>query len=420
MPNQPQTPESISEAAPHCLVCRASGVTYQNHWLGPHLIEAHSMTVQDYWEVYPDAPTASDDAVAEFKKRRKASRTSREHPPPLTDVKVEFSGVPFKLWVDVPPEDCLPMPAHYRLPTSGDLAMDVQDAALAFAAGLSMYVWGLPGTGKDAFFHALSASLRRPALIFQIEPDADIRAWFFKESLKADGKGGVNTEWEEGELLKALRDGYTTRTGRKVPYMILFTDFDRATREQAESMRLVMDSISGRVKGPGGVTYDVFEGTQIVVTANTSGGGDQRGRCISANVIDASILDRFGAAVRFHAMEWADEGEICKEKFPWIAAEHPQVFSTIGQCVEALRNEIQLDRLYAECSHRLVVGWLTMIQTRLQILGMSEQVIRQTARFWIDKLPDEDTRAAAIKLIDPHTKGGTIGAGSASTRRGRT
>lgn len=392
-----------TKALPACRLCG-----HRDHWLGEHLAEAHSLSVPDYLRSFPGAPTASQDLV-DASARTWNDKVTRIHPPKVTDLRINFAGVEVKVNHDVPADACLRLPSAYRVPEYGALANDVRAAAISLVSGRSTYIWGLPGSGKDALIHAWSAMTRTPGLIFQVEPAADIRSWFFSHEFNKDG-----TYWEEGELLRALRDGYTSPvSGRKIPYLILITDFDRATKEQAESLRLVMDSIQGRVKGPGGVTYNVLPGTLIIVTANTSGAGDTRGRCISSNVIDASMLDRFERAYEFHWMDWKDEEIIAKEKFPLLVERCPTVFPQMGAVTKALRDAIYSDRLYAEFSHRGLCSVLGAAEDIVRVTGkVPKDVLKLAFRAYTDKLPDQETRETAIRLADPHIAGGVLDAGS--------
>lgn len=378
--------------------CKECG--HEAHVLLNHIVEVHGWSFAQYAAKYPDAPLVSAQVV----KSADDVLLTRKHPPSVQDLKVEIAGISCGLNADVPVEACLKLPRAYRVPRYGALAEDVREAALSLSRGRSMYVWGMPGTGKDALFHAYSNMTRRPGLIFQVEPSADIRAWFFSHEFNKEG-----TYWAEGELLKALRDGYTTPSGRKVPYLILITDFDRATREQAESLRLVLDSIEGRVKGPAGTTYTVFPGTQVVVTANTAGGGDTRGRMVSANVIDASLLDRFDRAYEFHWMDWRDEEFIVKEKFPLLVEKCSQIFPQVGRATEALRTAILADEIYTEFSHRALCAWLGHAEDIVMTEStVPANLLVRAFRAVLDKMPDAETRASALHLVSPHVSGGAI------------
>jgi len=400
----PVTDAALAPALPKCRICG-----HEAHWLGDHLTETHGISVSEYLTAYPGSPTASQDLMDAFD-ATSGSRVRRSLPPAPDSLSVSVYDIPLAVHCDVPVDVCLPSPLAFRLPQHGKLARDEGEAVIAFSMGRITYIHGVPGSGKDALYHYLSALTRTPAIIFNVEPGADIQSWFFSRAFDKDG-----TAWEEGEMLKALRDGYTTTTGKVIPYIILITDFDRATKSQAEAMRLVMDSISGRVKGPGGVTYNVMPGTRIVVTANTAGGGDSRGRMISANVIDGSIMDRFDRKFEFHWMDWRDEEPIVREKFPLLVERTPQVFAMVGKATAALRQAIHNDDLYAEFSHRAVCSWLGHAQDIIRVTGtVPNNLLKRAARAFLDGMPDPDTRAAAKTLIDPHLKGGAIDHGDTS------
>jgi MoxR-like ATPase len=375
---------------------------FQSEWLGPHIREEHGMSIEAYEAAHGGALSAPLEAALMLDAPTRV-------PPNLAnlanlDIKVEFAGLRTSVNLDVPEAACLPLPPAYRIPEHGPLAADVREAAISLLRGRSMYIHGLPGSGKDALFHAWSALTRKPARIFQVEPGVDIQSWFFSKEIGSDG-----TYWQEGEMLKALRDGYTTTTGRKIPQMILITDFDRASKDQAESMRLVMDSISGRVKGPNGSMYPVLRGTQIVVTANTAGGGDSRGRMTSANVIDGSILDRFERAFEFHWMDWRDEGVIVREKYPLLLGKAPEVFDQVGRATEALRKAIYDESLYTEFSHRAVCAWLGHAEDIIAVEPTTpKNLLRRAFRVVADKMSDPETRTEAVRIIDPQLKGGAF------------
>lgn len=385
------------------VTCAICGHT-DDVWLGEHIAE-HGLTLRQYEAQH--GPGVSQGLHLSLEQER-------SHPP--EKIMMEFAGVKAPVNLDVPASACLPLPDAYRIPEHGELARDVQEAVVSLLHGRSIYVWGLPGSGKDALFHAWSSVTRKPAAIFQIEPGEDIRAWFFSHELGSEG-----SYWQEGELLKILRDGYTSpTTGRKIPMLVLITDFDRATGDQAESMRLVMDSISGRVKGPGGVTYPVLPGTQIVVTANSAGGGDTRGRCVTSKPVDASILDRFQRAYEFHWMDWRDEEPIVKAKFPILNALAPNVFGSAGKVVASLREAIAKEEIYTEFSHRAVCAWLGHAQDLIETIGPMGNLLERSYRTVLDKMPDRETRDQAKRIADPFLLGGTMGSAPRSAPRSAT
>lgn len=381
-----------------------------NDYLGDHLLEVHGMTGQEYLTRHPGAQTLSPRILD----RMKAGWTPRREMPQMANLTVNIGFLPFPLNLDVPASACLPMPEAYRFPEFGELKNDIDHAAVAMLRKRHGFIHGAPGTGKDAFLHAVSHLARIPALIRSIKPGTNIGHWFYARSFDKEG-----TTWERGPLLDALVNGYEVRDEagnliRRVPYLIVITDFDRADRAQAEHLRLIMDSTLGRVEGPQGTTETVLPGTMIWATGNAPGGGDPRGRCISSNVIDASIMDRFERTFQFHAMAWKDEEKICRDKFPALNAIAPFVFEQVGQCTNALRKAIENETLFAEFSHRGVCSILGHTEDLILVNGKGKtppnNILVGGARAWLDRLGDPVTRQAAVKAIDAFIPGGVLNA----------
>lgn len=379
------------------ITCRVCGDSIKD-FLPKHLAERHALTVAKYHEKFPGSPTVS----VRLQNRYDAIPVPRRYlPPDPTKLEFRFAGIKFNINSDVLEEHCLPLPDLYAVPKYGDLSEDVQHVAVALKHHRSTYIWGLPGSGKDATIHAWSYLTRTPSIIRQVKPGTDIESWFFSRGFDKD-----STIWEEGEVLKALRDGYLTSTGRRIPYLILITDFDRANRDQAEHLRLITDSIQGRVDGPAGRIYRVMPGTRIVATANTSGGGDERGRMISANPLDASLLDRFERKIQFHWMLWEDEGPIVKSKFPGLFQTYPNLEAKFRDITTALRKQVLDGDLHGEFSHRALCHILSHAS---DILAESDKKLPENlmgiaARVWLDGLPDEENRLIAKRAMDAHFK----------------
>lgn len=397
-------------SAENPITCQVPACSHKEQdWLGDHLVEAHGMSAGNYQAAFPGAQIVSKRLRGRYEKE--IGNPRRAHPPAPETLTVKFAGLAFKVHTGVPVEQCLPMPEHYRLPKSGQLGKDVANAIVALFCNRSLYIWGMPGTGKDALIHAWSNLTRTPAIIKQVIPGSDIESWFFSRGF--DEKG---TAWEEGDVLKALRDGYLCDDGTRVPYLLLVSDLDRADRSQAEYLRLITDSILGRVSGPTGAVYNILPGTQVVATANTPGGGDERGRMVSAQPLDASLLDRFERTFMFHGMDWKDEGPIVRAKHPLLCSKAAWVFEKMGKATAALRAAIDNDELYAEFSHRGLCSILGHAEDLLLCSGPTQKVtaslLRKAARAWYDKLPDQEARNKAKTCMDPHIKGGMINEGS--------
>lgn len=388
------------EGRPVCGIC---GEQPASDWIGDHLAEAHGVTVDEYLLGHPGHPTVSPKLAATISKRMDGIRRT---PASASNLTTTIGGVTFRVHEDVPASACLSMPSGYMLPEEGELAKDVRLVMVHLLRGRSCWVWGGPGTGKDAVFSFFSATTRTPGLLFSVTPGGDIQAWKFTRSF--DHRG---TMWEEGMLLRALRDGYLTPSGRRVPYLIVFSDIDRATRNQMEELRLILDSIEGRIQGPDGRTYSVLKGTRIVATANTSGGGDNSGRMHSANVIDASIKDRWNRNVRFHNISRFDEQKILVGKFPELAAKFPTVIPMITEVSEKVRGAVEAQEIFCEWSHRAVHAWAEGFMDIHEVTGENDvaKLLRASLRGILDGMPNDDTRMQVEHIVFPTTPvGATI------------
>jgi len=363
-----------------------------------HLPLKHEISAEEYLVQFKGSPTISLEFSRKLEEFRKNSHKA-ERPRP----KFHVGNIPFEIHLGVPEKDCLPLPEHYMFPTRGKLLKDITHASISLASGRSLYISGISGSGKDAFIHALSHYTRRPTELFQITPNSDISSWLYSRAF--DEKG---TRWEEGRLLTCVRDGYTNPMGQVIPYLILLSDLDRADKSQIEILRLILDSIQGRIKGPKGETYPILPGTQIVATANTTGGGDNRGQYISANPLDSSIISRFHAGFEFHWLDWEDEKLILEKKFPTLIEKVPHILEEMEVIVESLRAAIMEEELFCDFSHRDLCSWLQHAEDYLIHKGLPKKLLRITQRAWIDRLPDQETKIKAKRIIDPKIKGGSV------------
>lgn len=387
-----------------CQLC-SSTTPYTGHYLAPHLMEAHGVTEADY-----DGDTVSSDLDAAYE----ASVKNRKRVPynPASGVKVTFAGIPFDMNVEVPAEGCLPMPHGYAVPKHGKLGAAVRSVAVRVAAGNNkpIWIWGNPGTGKDAVCAAISARTRRPAIVFNIAPDVDVAAWLDTRAFSKEG-----TFWEEGPLLKALRDGYLTPSGKRVPYLIVLSDLDRASRGQMEPLRAILDSLGGRIQSQSGM-HKVLPGTLVIATANTSGGGDTSGR-FTASPVDTSVLDRFTFKVMFANMDSRDEEPILRAKYPALCARFPDLLPVVMKATVAIRDAIDKDEVFLDFGHRTVSNWLDATSAEAQCAPQSKdwaKLLRAGLQDILAGCPNDDTRSAVKLLVDPHIKGGVVEEGDTS------
>lgn len=402
------TPDAASVSSPVDTrpACRECG--FQSHSLQAHVKEAHGLSLTEYLTAHPGAPTLSAALVDEFNKK------ARRAPAPRPDA-LEVSLMGFEVKVDcaVSEDECLPLPDGYMFPTKGKAKGVYERALMALLAGRNMFLWGMPGTGKDAIIHAFSAMTRKPVVMVTFRPGTDLAPWFYSRSIGKEGTG-----WEYGHLWKALTEGVKGRDGVARPALILLSDVDRADSAQAEWFRILTDSISGRIMDPHGKMVPLVKGTQFVCTANSCGTGDSRGRMASANPMDASILDRLGRKIQAEFLDWADEGKVLAGKFPLLVEKQPGIFfapngetGMLGKATEALREAISRGNIFAEFTHRGLCEVLSECEDIVRFRYMNKPVpanlLKLGFRAWLEGV-DPDTQLEVRRLIDPHIAGGAL------------
>ena len=387
----------VQDARVQCKEC-----DFRSHSLMAH-VATHGMTVEEYLEKYPGAGTLSEEALVAFKK------LSRKATPKDTHLGVSLMGMNVAVDVGTDPTTCLPLPDGYRFPTQGKAHAAFLRAMMALSRGRNAFIWGMPGTGKDALVHAFSALSRKPVVMLTFRPGTDLEPWFYTRALGSSG-----TSWEYGHLWRALTEGIEGRDGKRRAALVLLSDVDRADEAQAEWFRILTDSISGRILGPGGDMIPLFPGTQFVCTANSCGSGDSRGR-MTSKMIDGSILDRLGRKIEAQYLDWADESAILREKFPLLAERAPGIFGEegrkgeLGAATEALRVSIEAETLFAEFTHRGLCEVLKECEDILHFQGRTpKNLLSQGFLAWTEGL-DAGSRLMANRLLDPHLVGGAMG-----------
>jgi hypothetical protein len=394
------TSAAVSAPLDGRVACRHDGCGFKSHSILDHVAEAHGMTPRAYLSEHPGAPTISEAALAALEAR--ASSVSRRRIPAATDLTVKVMGMTLPVDAGVTADKCLPMPSGYLFPTKGKAKKVCVRATMAVARGRNVFLWGMPGTGKDALVHALSALTRRPVVMVTFRPGTDLAPWFYTRSIDKDGTG-----WEFGHLWHALTKGVEGRDGVMRAPIVLLSDVDRADSAQAEWFRILTDSISGRILGPNGEMVELIEGVQFVCTANSCGTGDARGRMASANPMDASILDRLGRKIEAAYLHWDDESTILRGKFPTVVERCDEVFDQLGNATKAVRKAIENEDIYAEFTHRGLCEVLSEVDDLLHFGGSTvpKNILKKAFYAWLDGL-DSDSRLEAKRLIDAHIDGG--------------
>lgn len=340
----------------------------------------------------------SDDLVTEFDASRKGVT---RRPATVTELFADLMGHKVRVNHQIREEQCLPSVPNYAFPTKGAAKSAFERALLALVRQKPVFIWGGPGTGKDAVVHAYCSMTRTPSLIYTFTRGTNVKGWFYNRSIGKEGTG-----WEFGALWNALIHGVEGRDGKRYPALILFSDVDRGDDDQLEEFRLVLDTTSKRIVGPDGNTYKIMDGTQFAFTANSNGNGAEG---MSSRPIDASLIDRMGRFVEFTHLHWDDESKVLREKFSLLNERCPEVFDQLGASVGGLRTLIKDGRLFAEITHRGLCEILSECEDLVWSSNgkVPANVLRHGFKAWLDRL-DHDNQTIAKTEINAHLKGGAF------------
>jgi len=384
--------------------CAETGCEFKSHSLLDHMSEAHGMSVANYLGKHPGAATVSDALIQGVADKRKGQR--RAPAQALTHLSHDMMGITVPVNLSIAESQCLPRPEGYQHPTCGQALERTKRVVLALRRGRPVFYWGPSGTGKDAAISAFCADTRTPSLIYTFTSGTDVKRWFFSREITKEG-----TSWSYGRLWQALVNGIEAADGTRHAALICFSDVDRGTPEQLEEFRLMLDTTSKRLVGPTGEVHTLFPGTRFAFTANSCGTGDVDGR-MSSRAMDASLLDRMGRFVEAEYLDWKDEGNILRGKFPGLVMAAPLLFDELGASSVALRRAIKgtsgVD-LEADLTHRGLCEILSECDDLLWLAGGTapKSLLKKGFKAWLDRL-DPDNRLIAKSLIDAHVTGGTF------------
>ena len=391
---------SVVDDRVECAICG-----HRSHSLLDHVVEVHGISVAEYVAAHPGSPTVSHKAIEWVKNKRKGVRRSAAST--VVNLTVDVMGwtVPVNHRSD--PADCLSAPEGYALPTKGKAKAAMDDVLGCLAEGDTVFFWGPPGTGKDSVMYHYSEVTQTPARVFSFNPKKNINDWFY--SLQMTREGSV---WVPGDLFLLLTQGAEGAEGERIPALIVFSDIDRATPEQLESFRNIIDTTANSVMPPtGGRAVPVLPGTQFAFTANSCGTGGSNGNS-SSNNMDDSMLDRMGEFVLAHYMDWSDEADILRAKFPALAEKAPNLFVELGSAVANLRKAMDGSHDTYELEARLTHRGLCTICKRADRLVRhgkvtADKALKSGFRAWLNSM-DEDNQLIAKRLIDAVVSGGAF------------
>jgi len=280
-----------------CLCCRDEG--RDNRWfhqLSVHLKSKHGISVEEYNERYPGAPTISKFGSKQVSNAQRG-KTKKGSDKPM-DKATSYSGdtetgeittLHFgcaKLNIvpdtDLNAEDSALIPVH-----DPDFVVDEQlleELALSIEQGDNVMVVGPTGCGKTHNVKELAALINQPMKRLNMRGDVRSANFEGEMALTTDEAGNNVTEFSDGPLVQAMENGWWLIVDEldAAPPHILFVL--QAVLE--DDHRLVLDKDGGR-------EVHAHPRFRIIATGNTNGRGDETGLYTGTNLLNEAFLDRF-------------------------------------------------------------------------------------------------------------------------------
>ena len=258
---------------------------------------------------------------------------------------------------------------------------------------------GGAGGGKDVFLDAYAKAFNKPIAKFAFKEGVNPQGWVSRETLKPDGKGGVESVKVMGDLTKACQG--IDKDGVKHPYVILFSDFDRAEPSQVEFLRQALQlggdayltcPIDGR-------RYPILDGTTFYFTANSGVDGDGR-RGMLVKEKDASIINRL-LAVNVPPANESFEVKVVMGEYPELDPNHAKL---LVKTLRAVRKASIESDLGFEVSIRqgLALGkWALAFQKRVPSATWQECLKRAYTTVIMGHFMNKESIAPLWGALDP-------------------
>lgn len=312
------------------IVCRICGVKV--HAIKQHLKSHHpDVTIEQYQESYPDAPTLSSYAMKIIADKRKQSAGAAKEPTPevaaeskrteperaaiAATASKQVEGSLEFITEKVALHEVLEMPLsqiksamgkpimvtaflnspfeqYNREPMAGYVFDPelVVDCAMAIEKQIPIYLWGHAGTGKTTLLMELAARLNKPQT--RVQHTGSTEESEITGQILANASG---TYFEPGELSFAVKHGL----------LYIADEYDFAFAQVLSAYQAVMEGESLVIKHatPDWRRVKMHKYAAFGATGNTNGSGDESGLYQGTNIQNAANYSRFGIVERVNYMK---------------------------------------------------------------------------------------------------------------------
>jgi cobaltochelatase CobS len=289
-----------------CQICGEKVHVIKTH-LAKMSDEAHSLTLEEYSEQYPDAPTISDFARQEVQKRM-AAKTALAEPEEVAtpDNKIELhkayrlrnskktqygNGQPIMLTRDERETDA-------NVPDFDELIIsdleEVKTVAMGMERNIPIYIYGEAGVGKTTEYRQFCAATNRRLRRLQHTANLEESQIVGRQIARAERDEGGNaisvTDFELGPLPLAMINGE----------VFLADEYDRCHPSVLSVYQAVLEGQPLIIPDapPQYQRIDPHPMFRFVATGNTNGSGDGGERFQSTFQQDAATIERFGVVMK--------------------------------------------------------------------------------------------------------------------------
>lgn len=210
--------------------------------------------------------------------------------------------------------------------------------------GDKINIVGPTGSGKSSMVEYACALTGRPFI--RINGRGDMESSALLGQLTA--RGG-STEWSDGELTLAVRQGAVVCIDEwtLIPPEILMS----LQWLMEDKGRLLLTDMPADAGDRMVVPKDSF---RLVCTDNTRGLGDETGGFAATNVQNTATLDRFGTVIHVGYLSDVHEGEILRKAYPEL---QPEMVRRMLKFAELVRTGYDQGDISLTCSPRTLLNW---------------------------------------------------------------
>jgi len=333
--------------------CEICGNYY--HRLDVHLSTKHKTNVADYNKQFPGCPTISE-AAKEKAARSQAARaagassSTQAHQQASTQSASAEEGA-YKIGVatlykreNLTELDKVYVPKHDPNWMFDETVMEEWEyIAIGIEDNEPIYIGGPTGCGKSASCLEMAAAINQPVLRVQLTRDFRVSQFVGSMELKLDDNGNRYTEFTDGVLPQAMKNGW----------WLLLDEVDMAHADVTMALQSVLEGNPLVLTENFGEVVKPHENFRIIATANTMGNGDETGLYEAAKAQNQATLDRYGVTIKADYPNPETEADILVTRSGISKADAKKMVKV----ARTVRESLQAEECRCTFSTRRLISW---------------------------------------------------------------